>query len=125
MLAFLMRLLRGLVLTPRLLMARVCLLGMVGLLVTGSRYRITRKRGEHGQGAQTSQRPETLVHFVIPREPDGQSHEIARCTRLELPKSYHTADSQLLRLGNSVAKTWRAMKEKVVAGPVRFVMHLS
>ncbi len=66
MLAFLMRLLRGLVLTPRLLMARLCLLGMVGLLVTGSRYRITRKRGEHGQGAQTSQRPETLVHSVTP-----------------------------------------------------------
>src|SRR2546429_3400805 len=49
-----------------------------------------------------------------PREPDGRSHEIARCTRLELCRSYHAADSQPSRLGNSVAKTWRTMELNVV-----------
>jgi len=49
LLAFLMR--------SVLLTARIRLFGMVGWFVAGSRYRITRKRGEHGQGEQTSQRP--------------------------------------------------------------------
>ena len=59
-------LVRGLVLAARMLRARVCLLGMVSLLVAGNRYRLARKRGEQSQGEQTSQRPETLVHSVIP-----------------------------------------------------------
>jgi hypothetical protein len=42
--------------------------GMLSLLVTGERYRIVRKREEHGN-AETSQRPETSVHSVILREP--------------------------------------------------------
>src|ERR1700737_5400777 len=92
---------------PRCLMR---LLGMRGLLVADMRYRITRKRGEHGQGEETSQRPEGLIHSVVPREPTGTNHEIARSVRLELPEGYHTADSQLSRLGNGAGKTWSTVE---------------
>jgi hypothetical protein len=63
---------------------RICLSGGLNLFVAGERRRITGKRGEHGQGDDASQRPQALVHSVIPREPNGMSHEIARSVRLEL-----------------------------------------
>jgi hypothetical protein len=61
---------------------RICLPGMLNLLVAGERYRITRKRGEHDHGQATSERPEASVHSVILREPRGANHEIARSARL-------------------------------------------
>jgi hypothetical protein len=39
---------------------------MLGLLLGGERSRIARNRGEHHQGEETSQRPEMLVHSVVP-----------------------------------------------------------
>src|SRR5438552_4865925 len=56
----------GLELAARMLRALFFLLGMLSLLVSGNRYRLAGKRGEQSQGEQTSQRPETLVHSVIP-----------------------------------------------------------
>jgi hypothetical protein len=43
----------------------ICFLGM-SLFLVGERIRIIRKRGEHGQAEETRQRPEALVHSVIP-----------------------------------------------------------
>ena len=40
--------------------------GALNLLVAGERYRIIRKHGEHGEGEEASQRPEALVHPVVP-----------------------------------------------------------
>src|ERR1700737_834982 len=40
--------------------------GAANLVMAGKRCRISRKRGEHGQGEETSQRPEALVHSVVP-----------------------------------------------------------
>ena len=68
---------------------RIRLPGMLNLLVAGERYRITRKRREHGHCQETSERPEASVHSVIPREPTGMSHDIARSVRLERHESYH------------------------------------
>src|SRR6266852_6306393 len=68
---------------------RICFPGVRNLLVAGERECIARKRGKHGQGGKTSQRPEALVHSVIPREPTGMSHEIARSVRLERHEGYH------------------------------------
>jgi hypothetical protein len=45
---------------------RIRLPGMLNLLVAGERCRIARKRGEHGQGQEPSERPEASVHSVIP-----------------------------------------------------------
>jgi hypothetical protein len=42
------------------------LLGMSGLLMAEERTRIARKWGEHRQGEETSQRPEALVHSMVP-----------------------------------------------------------
>src|ERR1700681_2669166 len=91
---------------------RIRLPGMLNLLVAGERYRIIRKRGEHGQGHETSERPEASVHSVIPREPRGTNHEIARSVRLELHGRYHTAYSQLSRFGNIAEKTCRTAEPK-------------
>ena len=41
-------------------------LGVPVLLLAGERCRIAQKCGEHRQGEQTSQRPEALVHSVVP-----------------------------------------------------------
>lgn len=102
--------------------ARVCLLGMVSLLVTGSRCRITRKRGEHGQGAQTSQRPETLVHFVIPprtrwQEPRDRPMHAVR-TSQKLPHRRFSTVTFGQQRGENVARA----EQNVVAPPVRVVM---
>jgi hypothetical protein len=64
---------------------------LLNFLVAGERYRVIRKRGDHGEREETSQRPEALVHSVILREPIGTNHEIARSVRLELHGRYHTA----------------------------------
>jgi hypothetical protein len=88
---------------------------MLDLLVAGQRYRIARKRGEHGQGQETSKRPEASVHSVILREPRGTNHEIARSVRLELHGGYHRAYSQLSRFGNIAEKTYRAMEQTTFA----------
>jgi hypothetical protein len=85
---------------------RIRLPGILNLLMAGERYRITRKRGEHGQGQETSERPEASVHSVILREPSGTNHEIARSVWSELHGRYHTAYSQLSRFGNIAEKTW-------------------
>jgi hypothetical protein len=94
---------------------RIRLPGMVNLLMAGQRYRIARKRGEHGQGQETSERPEASVHSVMLREPSGRNHEIARSVRLELHGRYHSADSQLSRFGNIAEKTYRATEQKTFA----------
>ena len=109
-------------LAPRMFRARVCLLGMESLLVTGSRCRITRKRGEHGQGAQTSQRPETLVHFVIPprtrwQEPRDRPMHAVR-TSQKLPHRRFSTVTFGQQRGENVART----EQNVVARPVRMVM---
>ena len=70
---------------------RIRPLGALNLLVAGERYRIIRKHGEHGEGEEASQRPETLVHPVAPREPTGTNNEIARSVSFELHGEYHTA----------------------------------
>jgi hypothetical protein len=62
---------------------RIGLPRMLNVLVAGKRYRVVRKRDEHGE-AKTSQRPKASVHSVIPREPRGENHEIARSVRFEL-----------------------------------------
>jgi hypothetical protein len=79
---------------------RIGLPRMLNVLVAGKRYRVVRKRDEHGE-AKTSQRPKASVHSVIPREPRGENHEIARSVRFELYEGYHTVSSQLSRFGNS------------------------
>jgi hypothetical protein len=89
--------------------------GMLDLLVAGQRYRIARKRGEHGQGQETSQQTEASVHSVILREPSGTNHGIARSVRLELHGRYHSAYSQLSRFGNIAEKTYRAMEQTTFA----------
>jgi hypothetical protein len=55
---------------------RICLAGVLNLLVAGARYRIVRKRDEHGQAEETGERPKASVHSVILREPGGTNHEI-------------------------------------------------
>jgi hypothetical protein len=86
--------------------------GVFNLVMARERDRVSRKRGEHGQGEETSQRPQALVHSVVPREPTGTNHEIARSVRLELRRRYHTADSRLSRFGNSAGKTSSTMELK-------------
>ena len=109
-------------LRPAWLGRRFCLLGMVSLLVTGSRCRITRKRGEHGQGAQTSQRPETLVHFVIPprtRWPEPRDRPMhAVRTSQKLPHRRFSTVTFGQQRGENVAH----VEQNVVARPVRVVM---
>src|ERR1700726_1053249 len=99
---------RGLVVMPRRRLMR--LPGVVSLLMAGGGWRIGRKSGEHGQGKETSQRPQALVHSMVPREPAGTNHVIAGSVRLELHGRYHTADSQLSRFGNSAGKPWSPME---------------
>src|ERR1700736_4396476 len=79
---------RSVAVVPRLA-GRIGFLVVLNLLVAGVRRRITRKCCEHGQTEDASQRTEALVHSVIPREPTGMSHEIARSVRLERAESYH------------------------------------
>jgi hypothetical protein len=79
---------------------------VINLLMAGVRRRITRKCCEHGQAEDASQRTEALVHSVIPREPTGMSHEIARSVRLERHESYHH------RLFTTVTY-WQQRKEKL------------
>jgi hypothetical protein len=95
---------RGVAVRPGLT-GRICLFGMLNRLGASECQRIIRKRGEHGQGGKTSQRPEALVHSVILREPAGTSHEIARSVRLERYERYHIAESQLSRIRNIGRKT--------------------
>jgi len=55
---------RGRVVMPR----SRCLLrlpGVLGRLVTIGRSRMTRMRRKHGQGEETSQPPDVLVHSVV------------------------------------------------------------
>jgi hypothetical protein len=73
---------RGVAMMPGLA-SRIGFLVVLNLLMAGMRRRITRKCCEHGQAEDASQRTEALVHSVIPREPNGMSHEIARSVRLE------------------------------------------
>src|SRR5229473_6768567 len=86
--------------------SRIRLPRVRNLLVAAERYRVVRKRDEHGE-AKPSQRPKASVHSVILREPRGENHEIARSVRFELHEGYHTTSSQLSRFGNTRGKTWR------------------
>jgi hypothetical protein len=88
----------------------VALLGMLNLLVVGARYRIVRKRGEHGQAEEASERPKASVHSVILRELRGTNHEVARSVRLELHGRYHAAKLQLSRFGNSARENAEQME---------------
>src|SRR6476660_6253994 len=105
--------------------ARACLVVMVSLLVTGSRCRITRKRGDHGQGEQTSQRPETLVHFVIPprtRWPEPRDRPMhAVRTSQKLPHRRFSTVTFGQQRGENVAHN----ATKCCCWPVRWSCHHS
>jgi hypothetical protein len=62
---------------------RIGRLGVRKLLVAAERCRVIRRRRDHAESEQASQRPEALVHPVILR--DATTGEIARSMPLELP----------------------------------------
>src|ERR1700681_2436742 len=98
--------------------SRIRLPGVLNLLVAAERYRVVRKRDEHGE-AKPGQRPKASVHSVIPRELRGENHEIARSVRFELHGGYHTTSSRLSRFGNSTGKTWNTMEPKALQALTR------
>jgi hypothetical protein len=78
--------------------------------MAGEYGRVIRKRGEHSQGGETSQRPEALVHHVNSREPTGTNVEIARSVPFEPAAGYHAARLALSRFGNTAVKQCEQIK---------------
>jgi hypothetical protein len=58
---------------------------------------------ERRKDEQARQRPEQLMHSVVPSEPIDAMCEVVHFVRSKLRSRYHKVDSQLSRVGNTHA----------------------
>jgi hypothetical protein len=85
---------------------------VMNMLVAGARGRIIRKRREQGEGEETSQRPEALVHSMILREPTDTNHEIARSARQNVTDGITPPHRNCHVSATSPGKTWSVREPK-------------